>query len=195
MKLAGVGTGRDRRRAFRGITAPASLKLLGDKQALPGNPAFRGITAPASLKRGGRLSHLSEVLSTFRGITAPASLKPSIVGAAAASAAIFPGHYCPGLIEAQPYCRRLMPTPNFPGHYCPGLIEACTLPTGPGRRYFFPGHYCPGLIEAALWRGLLCALPTPFRGITAPASLKRTQRVVDPTHHPPLSGALLPRPH
>ena len=36
----------------------------------------------------------------------------------------------------------------------------------------FPGHYCPGLIEGSSARELRSVLLSPFRGITAPASLK-----------------------
>ena len=110
-----------------------------------------------------------------------------------------------------------MVTP-FPGHYCPGLIEASALPKAMVANTNFPGHYCPGLIEACQPRGVHSSR-APFRGITAPASLKPLDAgAVDiagagfPGHYCPglieaiktfvrysklihLSGALLPRPH
>ena len=89
---------------------------------------------------------------------------------------MFPGLYCPGLIEApagaamataSAPCFRGSIAPAslkrggrlafhhrhddvFPGLYCPGLIEAQLLsrPHG-GSLGVFPGLYCPGLIEAA----------------------------------------------
>ena len=87
------------KQAFRGITAPASLKQNLYGKDIWNRQAFRGITAPASLKPalgGGQRRRLVP----FRGITAPASLKPDAPGPQAATMEFFPGHYCPGLIEA-----------------------------------------------------------------------------------------------
>ena len=113
--------------AFRGITAPASLKLvkatLDDLRAR----AFRGITAPASLKRQPPPAPAGG-LAPFRGITAPASLKQSIISEKPIDlVSDFPGHYCPGLIEATKERAERAIEESFPGHYCPGLIEAGSL--------------------------------------------------------------------
>ncbi|CAL1241470.1 protein of unknown function [Candidatus Methylocalor cossyra] len=86
----------------------------------------------------------------IRGITAPASLKRTVFGLFLREALRYPGHNCPGLIEAGPIAR--IATPNrhrYPGHNCPGLIEA---PDHGSRNIHilgsYPGHNCPGLIEA-----------------------------------------------
>ena len=65
-----------------------------------------------------------------------------------------------------------MGTPVFPGLYCPGLIEVMCLPRASCTSPWFPGLYCPGLIEVA---GFVRAAPVTcrcFRGSIAPASLK-----------------------
>ena len=88
----------------------------------------------------------------------------------------FPGHPCPGLIEAMRTwpARSASCSSPFPGHPCPGLIEAGGRPRGPRPGMSpFPGHPCPGLIEASSRRSALRRSPFPlFRGIRAPASLK-----------------------
>ena len=91
-----------------------------------------------------------------------------------------PGHRRPGLIEAPPLPRSA-PTgcSALPGHRRPGLIEALAPAVPPSRRPTLPGHRRPGLIEAngvndrldRLWVAEL------FRGIVAPASLKRSGSV------------------
>ena len=84
---------------------------------------------------------------------------------------------------------------------------------------FFPGRYRPGLIEARSAPGLARSAAPPFRGVIAPASLKRAapafgaaMRPGFPGRYRPglieagdqferlaevrrLSGALSPRPH
>ena len=86
---------------IRGITAPASLKLPGGSCRIPHSQGIiRGITAPASLKLdllGGFLGALDDII---RGITAPASLKLHGLLDLRAALGDYPGHYCPGLIEA-----------------------------------------------------------------------------------------------
>ena len=85
---------------------------------------------------------------------------------------MFPGLYCPGLIEAAT-ARRLdvVGLVVFPGLYCPGLIEAGPqAPSAPWPWKVFPGLYCPGLIE----------------GLREYGTGDAQQGV---------SGALLPRPH
>ena len=155
-------------RPFRGITAPASLKLQGALARVhlpapfPGHycpgliearsafacrapqyRSFRGITAPASLKRCKVLRNGDTGRCPFRGITAPASLKrPPRVGVGRTRAA-FPGHYCPGLIEASAAPVRSIASPAFPGHYCPGLIEALLLPMRGGWNYPLSGALLP----------------------------------------------------
>ena len=42
--------GRTAYRSFRGFTAPASLKAIGEGEILGADGRFRGFTAPASLK-------------------------------------------------------------------------------------------------------------------------------------------------
>ena len=83
---------------------------------------------------------------------------------------MFPGLYCPGLIEAAVRVTATAESPEFPGLYCPGLIEALWGGVLPRQQDAFPGLYCPGLIEAD----------------AAIASDSSTAKV---------SGALLPRPH
>ena len=87
---------------FRGSIAPASLKLPDQLQALrPLRQCFRGSIAPASLKLGEVPVLAQSQTLCFRGSIAPASLKqdagervgPHLWG-------VFPGLYCPGLIEA-----------------------------------------------------------------------------------------------
>jgi hypothetical protein len=62
-------------RYFRGITAPASLKLGHPDAGARAERTFRGIAAPASLKR--HVRRYAEVSgdTLFRGIAASASLK------------------------------------------------------------------------------------------------------------------------
>ncbi|CAL1241046.1 protein of unknown function [Candidatus Methylocalor cossyra] len=135
---------------IRGITAPASLKLALSTRVNSRLPAvIRGITAPASLKRGSRRPG------------GPGPLR-------------YPGHNCPGLIEAYAIYSATYVLPNsYPGHNCPGLIEAIlAIPKSERRALGYPGHNCPGLIEAhqRVSRRPCCSLV--IRGITAPASLK-----------------------
>ncbi|CAL1239424.1 protein of unknown function [Candidatus Methylocalor cossyra] len=97
----------------------------------------------------GRLSLGS--IPIIRGITAPASLKPGEKIQCRAANKSYPGHNCPGLIEAMALVRGVKPGDvSYPGHNCPGLIEAIDFiaDLGTGKRY--PGHNCPGLIEAAM---------------------------------------------
>ncbi|CAL1242000.1 protein of unknown function (plasmid) [Candidatus Methylocalor cossyra] len=69
--------------------------------------------------------HGSIVAGVIRGITAPASLKPLIAHDLPALARRYPGHNCPGLIEA-PWRESISEYfgSGYPGHNCPGLIEA-----------------------------------------------------------------------
>ena len=60
--------------SFRGVIAPASLKLrLVDDGIIGGNP-FRGVIAPASLKLE-PTNNNEKFWQAFRGVIAPASLK------------------------------------------------------------------------------------------------------------------------
>ena len=62
----------------------------------------------------------------------------------------------------------------FPGHNSPGLIEAVLPALAPIRpQRPFPGHNSPGLIEAGTFWHIRGFARILFRGITAPASLKR----------------------
>ncbi|CAL1241469.1 protein of unknown function [Candidatus Methylocalor cossyra] len=86
---------------------------------------IRGITAPASLKLGNN----------------PLLLRPcSFLG--------YPGHNCPGLIEATLAGSSPLADTGYPGHNCPGLIEASKKPRKVSGGRCYPGHNCPGLIEA-----------------------------------------------
>ena len=61
--------------------------------------SFRGSIAPASLKRGASAEVLGERRG-FRGSIAPASLKLCGQEKPPVPLSVFPGLYCPGLIEA-----------------------------------------------------------------------------------------------
>ena len=75
---------------FRGVSAPASLKLdHADERDVRGL-AFRGVSAPASLKHR-RSPRMIDALATFRGVSAPASLKPAIRSGTAVPGGRFPG--------------------------------------------------------------------------------------------------------
>ena len=183
-------------------------------------------------------------LPTFPGHYCPGLIEAALPGQRETPFRSFPGHYCPGLIEAgflpvlllacRPPFRGItapaslkppgsrLPSCSagaFPGHYCPGLIEARWPVTLLRSMAPFPGHYCPGLIEADRYRAFTLSKSRPFRGITAPASLKPSDDIVFASHRVPfrgitapaslkpdigeesgaweafLSGALLPRPH
>ena len=134
---------------------------------------FRGIFAPASLKLGDR-SGVDEGSHLFRGIFAPASLKQHRLRAQGArNPGPLPGHLRPGLIEARPTRGRSSRTnPPLPGHLRPGLIEATEKEIPLTKTTPLPGHLRPGLIEAmAAWS--FCFQFVLFRGIFAPASLKQ----------------------
>jgi len=113
----------------------------------------------------------------FRGIIAPASLKRRIRAPIGDLRSPFPGHHRPGLIEAGP--RVGSPTfldlAPFPGHHRPGLIEAWLAEV----RDVNTGELFRGIIApASLKRGTPRWHVPPceerlFRGIIAPASLKR----------------------
>ena len=90
-----------------------------------------------------------QLIRDFQGGDAPASLKPGNVGSQKRDVALFPGSNRPGLIEACPDCPLASLAGAFPGSNRPGLIEA-TVP------------YPLGLSPRR-----------HFRGVTAPASLKR----------------------
>ena len=129
---------------------------------------FRGVRAPASLKQRSRHGAVrpglieatpeSRPSGLFRGVRAPASLK--LVRAFPLSvsekhdylkreAIALPGRTRPGLIEAVPgFGQGYVPGRPLPGRTRPGLIEASR---------------CPAI---NLWAIL-------FRGVRAPASLKR----------------------
>ena len=119
------GAGRSICPRFRGSIAPASLKraaeprtgnaamkqfpglycpglIEADSDALGshgGQPGFRGSIAPASLKPGDLAARVA-VPAGFRGSIAPASLKPARRPFFCVHGSLFPGLYCPGLIEA-----------------------------------------------------------------------------------------------
>ena len=83
----------------------------------------------------------------------------------------FPGHYCPGLIEARAAIAAPPRTlPSFRGITAPASLKPQRHQGGRRIGAHFPGHYCPGLIEAKNY-------------IEAEAIRED------------LSGALLPRPH
>ena len=160
-------------RKFRGLTAPASLK----RPTPPCNPTGRskipGPHRPGLIEASTVSVRLCRGQRKFRGLTAPASLKRTRGALASRSAGKIPGPHRPGLIEAKVSPRNR---------------------DGRGRR--IPGPHRPGLIEAfRLWRSALPFSPK-FRGLTAPASLKRrcelTLEVVRLAHN---SGASPPRPH
>ena len=91
---------------------------------------------------------------------------------------LFPGHNSPGLIEA-PGRLPARPGPRvFPGHNSPGLIEApCGRLIRLWFRRIFPGHNSPGLIEALSGSRSSWGWSLSFRGITAPASLKPSNKM------------------
>ena len=84
----------------------------------------------------------------------------------------------------------------FPGLYCPGLIEAPPPAHPGGGEAGFPGLYCPGLIEASQ-----NADPRDRTSTVSGALLPRPHRSQAKDHHDAhryfavVSGALLPRPH
>ena len=119
---------------FRGIQAPASLKLYMRRRYFYLNPYFRGIQALASLKPQ-LAAHLGVgEVGHFRGIQAPASLKLSLIGYRKFIVASFPGHSSPGLIEAPQAASHIsLKVPSFPGHSSPGLIEATRIFSACGR--------------------------------------------------------------
>ena len=85
----------------------------------------------------------------FRGISAPASLKPVRSGADDAWARRFPGHFCPGLIEAAALAPTLRASPaGFRGISAPASLKPLGLGDEIRELAAFPGHFCPGLIEA-----------------------------------------------
>ena len=91
----------------------------------------------------------------FRGSIAPASLKHQMSWAAADLSMIV-----------------------FPGLYCPGLIEACTWPSRcPSRARCFRGSIAPASLKLVLDRERQFVRGACFRGSIAPASLKRIARV------------------
>ena len=108
---------------------------------------------------------------------------------------MFPGLYCPGLIEATGKRQDCVGGGWFPGLYCPGLIEASRFTRMPCLSTMFPGLYCPGLIEAAWVMGEPLAEGDRFRGSIAPASLKPWAGGWPSGAGAGVSGALLPRPH
>ena len=63
---------------------------------------FRGIPAPASLKLGALAEADHQLGLVFRGIPAPASLKLFDRQRVSPFLECFPGYSCPGLIEASP---------------------------------------------------------------------------------------------
>ena len=109
----------------------------------------------------------------FRGSIAPASLKPESDGPCVFGVDLFPGLYCPGLIEARKSRSATRLATPFPGLYCPGLIEARGAPPRPTHR---PARFRGSIAPASLKPGLPGHLPgrqLGFRGSIAPASLKR----------------------
>ena len=120
-----VGAQRSKGCSFRGVVAPASLKLerflllVPDGLEFPGRCCpglieagrynedsimeklgFRGVVAPASLKPLLLRQVSYDACNRFRGVVAPASLKPASPGLWRPRSASFPGRCCPGLIEA-----------------------------------------------------------------------------------------------
>ncbi|CAL1240619.1 protein of unknown function [Candidatus Methylocalor cossyra] len=77
----------------------------------------------------------------------------------------------------------------YPGHNCPGLIEAGWPGSGGGGWGGYPGHNCPGLIEAPRGGRGSRNRTGVIRGITAPASLKHYQRFRAMVGNSQLSGA------
>ena len=85
---------------------------------------------------------------------------------------MFPGLYCPGLIEAAPggscWCTRS----GFRGSIAPASLKPRPRQVGHHGFPAFPGLYCPGLIEAQFQRSDPDRRRGGFRGSIAPASLK-----------------------
>ncbi len=139
----------------------------------PHRRPFRGLTAPASLKL---VSFPASVTSfpTFRGLTAPASLKPDLILLPYSNLWNFPGPHSPGLIEA---CRRRAAgrrgrpafrgltapaslklhderriavgrTPPFRGLTAPASLKPLVALPNHNTAGVFPGPHSPGLIEA-----------------------------------------------
>ena len=169
--------------SFRGLTAPASLKLLRiDAIFTFCSAAFRGLTAPASLKHHTFPNflvlhicfpgpHSPGLIWSFRGLTAPASLKQHVppasgVGASQGSLKLFSWHS------------------NRGGHAFRGLTAPASLK----------------LAEAF---ELLNGSAGAFRGLTAPASLKLILMIIPLIRTPQsfsangLTGQLIffPGPH
>ncbi len=86
----------------------------------------------------------------------------------------FPGHSCPGLIEASsPFMGSPQTSQVFRGIHAPASLKPHPHVVPHDALLGFPGHSCPGLIEALRILASRTGVRPVFRGIHAPASLKR----------------------
>ena len=108
---------------------------------------------------------------------------------------MFPGLYCPGLIEAMEELRaHILAHPGFRGSIAPASLkrQRPCLPCQVARR--FRGSIAPASLKLLGQSGSLAYMAC-FRGSIAPASLKRGGGGVGAEALDEVSGALLPRPH
>ena len=89
-------------------------------------------------------------------------------------AAWFPGLYCPGLIEANPgEDEGHSKEPGFRGSIAPASLKRAACGGARRRCPWFPGLYCPGLIEAAR-PCTATACRRPFPGLYCPGLIEAT---------------------
>ena len=162
---------------FPGLYCPGLIEEGG--HSTPPSRAsqcFRGSIAPASLKAGLSTAVAPAGSLCFRGSIAPASLKAvEFRGDFGRQRGVFPGLYCPGLIEGAMLSLRLcaIPTPCFRGSIAPASLKATflivifTVLTG-----CFRGSIAPASLKVESARDITVAQTTCFRGSIAPASLK-----------------------
>ena len=143
-------------------------------------------------------------------------MKPPLLGGMGNDHHTFPGHYCPGLIEAPRHDSGGPVRWPFRGITAPASLKRLYIqPCGRGRKAFrgitapaslklehlggdgagdrpFRGITAPASLKPPLPPSPLPARRFPFRGITAPASLKPTSSERSSPPAPPFRGITAP---
>ena len=205
--------------AFPGLYCPGLIEARRRGSATAVGIGVSGALLPRPHRSGNGCRMVQPFGNGFRGSIAPASSKPDERYQKLKDKSLFPGLYCPGLIEAGWAGLPRPPRYGFRGSIAPASSKRNPSPAGSFRMAMFPGLYCPGLIEAmspisagliptTSFRGSIAPASSKrvaaprrgvpglrFRGSIAPASSKRIPTRSSAHTRARVSGALLPRPH